>query len=142
MAQAHSGRPHNIQENNEIRLRIFARRLYPATRPRRTNRQGTWLARPRAHIGRDIKMAVPPPSIKVAPPSTSATLSLQWQGSGCSDSGGGLSSKRPASSGPASTSPAKKKRASRSAHAKKKRAFTSPYHEFCQERRPFVPAGA
>ena len=54
-----------------------------------------------------------------------------------------MSLKGPASSGPASTSsaPAKKKRASRSGPAKKERAFTSPYHEFCQERRPFVPAG-
>ena len=73
--------------------------------------------------------------IKVAPPSTSATLRRQGSGSSScsgSGSGGGLSSKRLASSGPASTS---------SAPAKKKRAFTSPYHEFCQERRPFVPAG-
>eukprot|EP00964_Phaeocystis_antarctica_P060521 scaffold36095_cov59-Phaeocystis_antarctica.AAC.4 len=110
-----------------------------------TTEDGTRHARPRADIGRDIKVAVPPPSIKVAPPSTSATLQRQGSGnSSCSSgSGGGLSSKRPASSGPASTSsvPAKKKRASRSGPAKKERAFTSPYHEFCQERRPFVPAG-
>ena len=39
-----------------------------------------------------------------------------------------LASKRPASTGLASTSPAKK------------RAFTSPYHEFCQELRPLLPA--
>ena len=38
-----------------------------------------------------------------------------------------LTSKRPASPGLASTSPAKK------------RAFTSPYHEFCQELRPLLP---
>ena len=38
-----------------------------------------------------------------------------------------LASKRPASTGLASTSPAKK------------RAFTSPYHEFCQELRPLLP---
>ena len=39
-----------------------------------------------------------------------------------------LASKRPASTGLASTSPAKK------------RAFTSPYHEFCQDLRPLLPA--
>ena len=79
------------------------------------------------------KVAVPPSAIKMAPPTTSATLQRQGSGSSsCSGSSGGLPSKRPASSGPASTS---------SAPAKKKRAFTSPYHEFCQERRPFLPAG-
>ena len=40
-----------------------------------------------------------------------------------------LSSKRPASTGLASMSP-----------PAKKRAFTSPYHEFCQELRPLLPA--
>ena len=42
-----------------------------------------------------------------------------------------LSSKRPASTGLASASPAKRS---------KKRAFTSPFHEFCQELRPLLPA--
>ena len=41
-----------------------------------------------------------------------------------------LSSKRPASPGLASASPAKRS---------KKRAFTSPFHEFCQELRPLLP---
>ena len=40
-----------------------------------------------------------------------------------------LSSKRPASTGLASMSP-----------PAKKRAFTSPFHEFCQELRPLLPA--
>ena len=42
-----------------------------------------------------------------------------------------LSSKRPASTGLASASPAKRS---------KKAAFTSPFHEFCQELRPLLPA--
>ena len=41
-----------------------------------------------------------------------------------------LSSKRPASTGLASASPAKRS---------KKRAFTSPFHEFCLELRPLLP---
>ena len=41
-----------------------------------------------------------------------------------------LSSKRPASTGLASASPAKRS---------KKAAFTSPFHEFCQELRPLLP---
>jgi hypothetical protein len=77
----------------------------------------------------------PPPSFKVVAPPSSATLQRQDSGSSSSSSsgsGGGLSSERPrASSGHA---PTYDRRA-------KKRAFTSPYHEFCKERRPFLPAG-
>ena len=55
-----------------------------------TTEDGTRRARPaRANIGRDSKVAVPPPSIKVAPPSTSATLQRQGSGSSSSSSGSG-----------------------------------------------------
>ena len=90
-----------------------------------TTEDGTRHARPPVDLGRAIKVAVPPPSL--------ATLQRQGSAgsSSCSGNGGGLSSKRPASSGQASTSSARAK----------KRVFTSPYHKFCQERRPLLPAG-
>ena len=89
-----------------------------------TIEDSTRQAQPPVDLGRGIKVAVPPPSV--------ATLQRQGSGSSsCGGNGGGLSSKRPASSGQASTSSARAK----------KRVFTSPYHKFCQERRPLLPAG-
>mmetsp|Transcript_15297 Transcript_15297/g.37934 ORF Transcript_15297/g.37934 Transcript_15297/m.37934 type:complete len:411 (-) Transcript_15297:259-1491(-) len=96
---------------------------------------------PPAGYGAHLKVAAPPsPSIMHAPPPSAA---LQRQGSGGSvtswsgslspsGSGGGQSAEQPAALGKAATT---------SARRKKRPGFTSPYHEFCKERRPLLPAG-
>lgn len=96
---------------------------------------------PPAGFGAHLEVAAPPsPSIMPAPP-PSATLQRQGSGGSCaswsgsvspSGSGGGRSAERPTSSGKASTT---------SARRKKRPGFTSPYHEFCKDRRPLLPGG-